>query len=258
MPYYSRPVSSAQLPVRYKDRYVEPPTAPDAWNDEFDSGSPVLADRGLRLMRWGAASGELTTRVGEVDPLVAPVLAATEYRSSIRDSVLLLQTPTTASTTYVLLKATTTASAAYATRILNKRAGATGHRWGLALTTTLNPSQGATDRTFYTAVQATGTPHEIARWQSTLSTLVTTATTDFGTHVHWIDAEIVPVTFDLKYNAEVSIHGRSTVVTTAQGTLTGYGPTLYAGVQVSTAPNYVAWTEVDYIRRYPVHSYFPA
>jgi len=256
--YYPPEAGGGELPpLGYRDIYVDPPSSPDPWNDEFDSGSPVLADRGLRLTRM-FATGELTTRVGEVD-IYAPALALTEYRSSIRGSCLSLQVPGANSMVWLLNKATTPTSAAYATRIIPRRDGLFDQYLGLAIGSTINQGQGTVDRSIYVYAELDTTSHSITRYQNGFANILSATTTDDGPTVFWADCQI-DASWNLRYNAETNIHGRTVVVTASQlGPFIDFGPgSLYAGAMVAMPSTYMNWVEIDYIRRYPVHSYFPA
>jgi len=256
--YYPPEVGGGELPpLAYRDRYIDPPSNPDPWNDEFDSGSPVLADRGLRLTRH-QGTGELTTRVGEVD-MFAPALAITEYRSSLRDSCLLLQVPLGTDVNWFLNKPTPPTSYAYAARIIPRRVGLTNQYFGVTVGNSLNPAGAVADRSIFVFVETDTGNHSLVRYQAGFANLLAVAMQDFGPVVLWADCQI-DASWNLRYNCETNVHGRTGVVTASQlGPFIDFGPgSLYAGVMVSTPATYMTWLEIDYIRRYPVHSYFPA
>ena len=75
--------------------YLDPPAVPNAFDDEFDSGSADLATRGWQI--WDSVVGGVLTRAGDIDiwsstALENPPVSGT-YRSSIVGSYLLLQLP---------------------------------------------------------------------------------------------------------------------------------------------------------------------
>lgn len=72
--------------------YIEPPDAPHAFDDEFDSSEPDLALRGWTFR--SSTTGQDMIRVGDVDPAQAPqqFTLPTHYRSTIYGSTLYLQT----------------------------------------------------------------------------------------------------------------------------------------------------------------------
>lgn len=85
------------FPQPPKNIYIEPPTSPHAFDDEFNGGSADLATRGW-IVRNGATT--LMTRVGDVllgaggfDSTMPAGLGATSYRSSILDGKLMIQVP---------------------------------------------------------------------------------------------------------------------------------------------------------------------
>jgi len=253
--YYPPEVGGGELPpLSYRDIYVDPPSNPDPWNDEFDSGSPVLADRGLRLTQYQGGAGELTTRVGEVD-MFAPALAVTEYRSSIRDSCLLLQLP---AGVWYLNKAVPLASAAHAVRVLPRRVGTSNQYIGMSVGSAINQGQGS-DRSIYVLIHTDNAQHDIGRYQTIFNGIINVTSADHGPTVFWGDFEL-DGSSNMRFSAETNIHGRTVLVTAAQAGpfATFWTGSLYAGALVSSPGNYMTWVEVDYIRRYPVHSYFPA
>lgn len=88
-----RPLSYVKRPVRQLtgNLFLDPPDAPHAFDDEFDGGSPDLAERGF-LVRSIEASPVTLTRIGDVDPLIWPTqIESNRYRSTIYGSVLMFQ-----------------------------------------------------------------------------------------------------------------------------------------------------------------------
>lgn len=74
--------------------WIDPPTisTPDAWNEEFSTGSSDLAVRGWTV--WATAAGVALTRVGDVvNSWSATQLTSTQYRSTRVGSVMLIQIP---------------------------------------------------------------------------------------------------------------------------------------------------------------------
>ncbi len=69
--------------------YIDPPTTPNAFNDEFASGSPDLAVRGYTV-RSGATATTLT-RSGNIDPWNATGPVGNTYWSTIIGSWLFIQ-----------------------------------------------------------------------------------------------------------------------------------------------------------------------
>jgi len=86
--------------------YVDPPLVPNAFDDEFDGGSPDLASRGYSVTN---SAGTTLTRAGAVDPWNATGPVAGTYLSSIVGSQLLVQFPNVAST-YTISKPVVLAS----------------------------------------------------------------------------------------------------------------------------------------------------
>lgn len=91
--------------------YTEAPTSPNAFDDEFESGSADLATRGWSFRNQTTAT--TMTRVGDVYPYEytwksgVSTLGINEYRSSIRNGRLVLQLTTTSTNDYALYKAVT-------------------------------------------------------------------------------------------------------------------------------------------------------
>lgn len=79
----------------YASWYLQPPASPNAFNDEFTSGSADLATRGWTFKN--VTSNVTMTRVGDVYPFsyswTGVDLAANTYRSSIVNSMLYIQIP---------------------------------------------------------------------------------------------------------------------------------------------------------------------
>lgn len=70
---------------------LEPPVSPNAYDDEFASGSADLNVRGWTM--WNDPSSVLvTTRIGPID-ITDSTLTPTQYRSSLKGSVLYVQWP---------------------------------------------------------------------------------------------------------------------------------------------------------------------
>lgn len=67
--------------------YIGPPATADDFNDEFDSGSADLVDRGMVIV--ASATSNVLTRVGEISPYASVNVG--EYRSSIIGSWLYVQ-----------------------------------------------------------------------------------------------------------------------------------------------------------------------
>lgn len=87
--------------------YLEPPITPNAFDDEFEGGSPDLAVRGWTFLN---GAGTVMTRVGDVYPYEyfwkggVGALANTEYRSRIQNGRLVLQLSTNVTNDYRLYK----------------------------------------------------------------------------------------------------------------------------------------------------------
>lgn len=103
--------------------YIDQPLTPSSVDDEFDVGSPDLAARGWTVHR--ASNRAVLTRVGDVlwwAPSNEAGLTATQYRSTIVGSKLMLQLPTTTSGDILIFKAIADAdpSGLYAVRFTSR------------------------------------------------------------------------------------------------------------------------------------------
>lgn len=86
--------------------YLPAPASPNAFNDEFDSGSADLGVRGWTF--WNHTTNTTMTRNGDINPWgTNAVLGANQYNSRIVGTHLLLQMPIVASNAYSLYKAVT-------------------------------------------------------------------------------------------------------------------------------------------------------
>lgn len=95
-------------PTTYEALYLQQPAQPDPFDDEFNDGSPDLAERGW-LFR-NASTGQVMQRVGDVYPYEwslkggVGVLAPNQYRSRIQNGRFALQLSASVSNDYVLYK----------------------------------------------------------------------------------------------------------------------------------------------------------
>ena len=83
--------------------YLAPPAAPNAWDDEFESGSSDLAVRGLQVK--STVGGTILTRAGDIQLWsatgFATAPAAGTYRSSLIGSYMFIQTPAAVGEVYI-------------------------------------------------------------------------------------------------------------------------------------------------------------
>lgn len=91
--------------------YLDAPLSPNAFDDEFDSGSPDLATRGWTFRNM--TTNTMMTRVGDIYPYEyswkggVSVLGANEYRSRIQNGRLVLQLSAEVTNDYLCYKAIT-------------------------------------------------------------------------------------------------------------------------------------------------------
>lgn len=69
--------------------YVATPTSPNAFDDEFNSGSPDLAVRGYTIIN--ASTGATLTRAGDIDPWNTTGPVGNTYWSTLRNSWIYIQ-----------------------------------------------------------------------------------------------------------------------------------------------------------------------
>lgn len=103
--------------------YIDPPLTPSSDDDEFDGDSPDLAERGWTIHRL--SNRAVLTRVGDVlwwHANTGSGLGATQYRSTIVGSKLMLQLPTTALGDILIFKEIADAdpSGLYAARVTSR------------------------------------------------------------------------------------------------------------------------------------------
>ena len=103
---------SAGLPTG--NPYVDPPLVPSSFDDEFDSGSPDLALRGISIK---TAAGVTLTRAGDVIPWDSSGPSTGTYWSTIVGSTIQIMVPYAATSYYVYKAVTLTAGDTYFTRI---------------------------------------------------------------------------------------------------------------------------------------------
>lgn len=100
---------------------ISPPLTPNAFDDEFNGGSPVLADRGWTIVNH--ADNTPLTRAGNVTPFSVP--ANGTYRSSIIGSRIYIQVPTPNANSVTLLRRAITLAGGdvYYARLANSSRG---------------------------------------------------------------------------------------------------------------------------------------
>lgn len=77
----------AVTPAYLQHIWLKPPSVPNAWDDEFESGSADLATRG-----WGISTGTTNfTRIGDIQPGNLAAVTGTQYRSTIVGSCIVIQ-----------------------------------------------------------------------------------------------------------------------------------------------------------------------
>jgi hypothetical protein len=213
-------------------------------NDEFDSGSPVLADRGWTALHNG--TGELLTRKGDVT-IAAPVLGPTEYNSTIVNGVIRIQSTSGMRMTKPLSGPQTQVAA----RFLDPRMNASQ-----VIQMQLTNVAGAHDATTVALSYGYlwGNRVRSYKYLDVLPGTVTTVVpgTDDGAYVFtqdwrvtgsvWGSAVVNPYTMRMLR-----------VDSAAFAPLT---PTR-AGFEILTVAAAQSWVEIDYIREYPYGAWFP-
>jgi len=94
--------------------YIDPPLVANAFDDEFDSGSPDLAIRGWTVK---TTAGVTLTRAGDIDPWNSSGPAAGTYWSTLKGSQILLQFPTSTTSTLIFKAISLSPGDTYFTRI---------------------------------------------------------------------------------------------------------------------------------------------
>lgn len=224
------------------------PASPDSWNDEFEGGSPDLAERGWSIFGNGAG-GVIWTRQGPVDPNSLP--PAGQYRSSIVGTKLLIQVAST-----VFISKPVSGSCAFAARInLLGQSDAGSPPIGVGISTIQTHTNGANK--FMMGWQQ-GNQAKLLEYNAGTYTnrgTVATITAVQGFDIQWITYTFAGTTMNSVTLRHIASHSGAMSVSTWATPFTGFA-TQHGGVLLSgiTVPS---WYEVDYIRRYPEGSFFP-
>lgn len=253
--------------------YVRPRVSPNAWDDEFDSGSADLATRGWEINN--AFTGTTMTRVGDiVDPSKASTtIAVGTYRSTIIDSVLYIQcneaTPAAGSQGIFITKAST-GNWKYATRIVGAVKGGPAH--GVILTSRAGPASGAN---YYVNVGhivfgsiSTSTAGGYS-WNTNTSRLINGAssagTTAFTSSVGYGTPDVISLDVDETTTPGTSILSTAGIMSSQDqfvgtGGQTALSSISTAHVRAGANIGVVTWQNgmigLDYIRRYPQGTWF--
>ena len=110
--------------------YIDAPTSPDSWDDEFLGGSPDLATRGWTI--YNHTDSTTMTRVGNVTGSPSGTLSNSQYRSTIFGSTLMLQVPTSK---FVFVLKAATGSGMFVARMGGPMGAGATPAYGLLLTT---------------------------------------------------------------------------------------------------------------------------
>lgn len=231
--------------------YVTSPVSPNAFNDEFDSGSADLATRGWSVVN--STTGVTCTRTGDVVPANATnAIAANTYLSTIANGRLRIQ-----ATSPLNIYKALTGSICLACPIAMSRSFAATTAI-VYYTDTAGAWVNATTRSVYVGEQngntiATRQVPPTPTFTNIYSTGIgTVGPSSLTTHVlDWAQGSTVFTgAYLASNNGRIWNMGTLTVAT--------FTPTV-AGFQigVSNANPYV-WAEIDYIRAYPQGTWFPA
>jgi len=225
--------------------YLTPPLVAAALNDEFDTGSPVLGDRGWTALHNG--TGETLTRKGEVTT-AAPVLGPTEYNSSIVNGVIRIQSTSGMRLTKELSAPQTQIAARFTDPRVN-----TSQVIQMQLTNVAGAHDPTTVALSYGYLWGNR-----CRSYKYLDLAPFTSSTvapgvDDGAYVFVQDWR----PSDSRWGSAVINAHTQRILRVDGGGFAPLTPTR-AGFEILTVAATFAWVEIDYIREYPYGSWFPA
>jgi hypothetical protein len=248
--------------------YIDAPSSPDAWNDEFVDGSPDLAARGYVV--WNHDAAVTVVRVGDVTGAPSSTLAPNQYRSTRFGSTLLCQFPQ-ANRCFVLKPCT--GSFMFATRVGVPMGN--GSWGGTFLTTAVSPpyftnSHNSGAGPGWTLCYIDGPPPSGSSQRYLGRTINAAQFVDinFTAGVNFTFTEdtfivnhdeISPAQYGTFVNAS-SMQSRGTSVGGVNGSLIMATPLAHAGVGLNSGPGGGVFggtgiLAIDYIRRMPVNSW---
>jgi hypothetical protein len=225
--------------------YITPPLAPSSFNDEFNDGSPVLADRGWTALHNG--TGQVLTRKGEVTTAV-PVLGPTEYNSTIVNGVIRIQAPSGMRLTKLLAAPQTQIAA----RFVDPRMSASQ-----VCQLQLTDFAGAPDATttWLSYGYLWGNRARSYKWTNLnpFTQHTTPPGTDDGAYVFTHDWQVAGERW-----GSVCLEPNTLRILRVDSTaFPPFVPTR-AGFEILTVAGSYSWVELDYIREYPYGAWFPA
>jgi len=227
--------------------YVGPlvaPASPNAWNDEFDSGSADLVARGWTIQIEG--TGVVPTRVGPFDPTAA-ALTTGQYRSSIVGSKLLLQIANP-----VFISKPLSASCALAARVGAMASVVGTNAFGVGVSSVQRNTDG-TNRFLHAWNQ--GNQAKMLEYNAgaynNRGTVTTIALLD-AYDVAWFTFTRGGTTLTAAEARHISAYSGSVLSSVFSGSLTF--ASVYGGLYLTGGPS---WYEIDYIRQYAAGAFFP-
>jgi len=224
------------------------PGTPNAWNDEFDSGSPDIVARGWTIQVEG--TGVVPTRVGAFDPSAA-ALASGTYRSSIVGSKLLLQIANP-----VFISKVLSASCALAARVGAMASVVTSNAFGVGVSSSQRNADGSSR---FMMAWNQGDQAKLLEYlagaynnRGTVATIAPLQAYD----VAWFDFTIGGTTLTAAKARHVAAFAGviASETTTFAGSLAGF-TSLYGGLYLTGGAR---WYEIDYIRQYAAGAFFPS
>jgi hypothetical protein len=240
---------ASSVPLRYRNIYLDPPSSPDVFNDEFDSGSADLAVRGWTIVNRG--SGATLTRTGDVDFTInASTIGATVYRSTIRNSRLYIQASVQA-----LIYKSATGSFQLAS-LFNQPNVFSGNYCNAVISNNNTPGIAATNRSVYTGQEGANVVFAYNN-QGSFTIPFNSAYGGVGQGIvavlDYSDAtKLAQAYLQQPYQGTMSYNGYSGIGATSMSSV-------FAGISFTTASAQLRnWVEIDYIRRYAVGDWFPA
>jgi hypothetical protein len=241
--------------ARYCNIYIDPPASPNAFDDEFElSSSGSLASEDLATRGWtvvNAVTGATLTRTGPVDFFASPAgIGATVYRSTIRNSRLYFQ----ASVSVYFFKAFT--GSGQLVGLVNQPNVQSGNVCTVRISNNTTPGTSGSNRSIYAGQENANVVvayNNQGAFNVPLNSGYGGVAQGVCAVLDYDDSSKNFIAFlQQPYNGTMTYNGNAGITATSMSSV-------YAGMYVATGSGQVRnWVEIDYMRRYPIQSWFPA
>jgi hypothetical protein len=221
---------------------------PSPFDDEFNGGSPELADRGWQV--FNSVSGVPMARFGDVTTQV-PTLTGSQYNSTLVNGVLRLQ-----ATSGMMVLKPVSGALQVAARLGDPLVSA-NHYLTLQMTTyntALNPLCERVTTGYAWGKHVYATMYENQFWYTERQVVPPLG---ISHQVFMLEVARPGASWDWRNAMIDATSGRITWLDLAPVNMLSATPS-FAGFEVLTAAAAYSWVELDYIRQYPYGSWFPA